>query len=199
MKKILVINGSYRVGGITDQAVEVATKVILDADVKVEIVLLRDTPIEFCLNCRKCTQVPGEAPGRCVFNDGMEKLVTSIEQADGYIFACPTNFATVTAIYKRFLERLLVYAYWPWGEHAPRHRKAHVLKKKALLLSSCAAPGILGRWAYDTHKQLKMTATTVGATSVGAIFTGLMSIDPRQKLPSGTQLKVQKLAGKLLV
>lgn len=25
------------------------------------------------------------------------------------------NFGSVTAIMKRFIERLTVYAYWPWG------------------------------------------------------------------------------------
>jgi multimeric flavodoxin WrbA len=35
----------------------------------------------------------------------------------------PMNFWTVTALMKRFIERLVCYAYWPWGIVAPQTRK----------------------------------------------------------------------------
>ena len=62
---------------------------------------------------------------------------------------------SVTALYKNFMERLAVYGYWPWGEHAPKYRKANARKKPAVLVSSCAAPGFAGPWAYSTQAQLK--------------------------------------------
>jgi multimeric flavodoxin WrbA len=197
MNRILAINGSYRDDGITDQAVEALARAIEDNGGRVEIVLLRDTPIEFCLNCRECTQQPGEAPGICVQHDGMQSLVDKIEQADGYIFASPTNFGSVTALFKRFMERLVVYGYWPWGQHAPRFRKAKLAKKKALLVSSCAVPGLLGRWIYGTRKQLETTAQTVGAVAVGTLFTGLISDAPDKRLPDRVQAKIKTLAGKI--
>lgn len=197
MMKILAINGSYRDGGITDQTVTALAQAIRQTGAEVEVVLLRKYPIEFCLNCRECTQQPGGAPGICVQHDGMQALVDKLEQADGYIFAAPTNFGSVTAIFKRFMERLIVYAYWPWGMNAPKFRKAKLPKKKALLVSSCAAPGFLGRWAYGTHKQLKATAKTVGAKPAGTLFTGLISDEPHAKLPQHIQIKIQKLAKKI--
>ncbi len=33
----------------------------------------------------------------------------------------------------------------------------------------------LGRWFFPTHKQLKMTAQTIGAKTVGTLFTGLIA------------------------
>ena len=93
----------------------------------------------------------------------MQELIDKIERADCYILAAPTNFGSVTAIFKRFMERLAVYAYWPWDINGPQYRKAQAPKKKALLVSSCAAPGILGRWIFGTDKQLKVTAKTIGA------------------------------------
>jgi len=48
--KILVINGSYRDDGITDQAV--AVEALNQSGAETEIINLRDYPIEFCLNCR---------------------------------------------------------------------------------------------------------------------------------------------------
>lgn len=198
MSKILAINGSYRDDGITDQAVDALVQAIRKKGAEVEIVLLREYPIEFCLNCRECTQQPGEAPGDCVQHDGMRTLVDSIEQADGYIFAAPTNFGSVTAIYKRFMERLIVYGYWPWGMHAPEFRKARLPKKKAILVSSCAAPGFIGRWIYGSRKQLKATAQVVGAKAIGTLFTGLISDEPHAELPRSVQAKIQKLAAKLV-
>ena len=130
MVKILSINGSYRDDGVTDQMVEAMAQAIKATGSDVEVIRLRDHPIEFCLNCRACTQQPGKIPGKCIQHDGMQELIDKIEQADGYILASPTNFGSVTAIFKRFMERLVVYAYWPWDINTPRLRKANIPKKK---------------------------------------------------------------------
>ena len=197
--KILVINGSYRDDGITDQTIGIAVQNLAEAGASVETILLREYPIQFCLNCRECTQSPGNTPGQCIQQDGMQALVDKIEAADAYILAAPTNFGSVTAIFKRFMERLIVYAYWPWDKKFPQFRKAHGPKKKALLISSSAAPGIFGRWLYNSSKQLKMVAQTIGAESVGTLFTGMISQTSDQRLPESTETKVRTLVGKLLV
>jgi multimeric flavodoxin WrbA len=41
----------------------------------------------------------------------MATLTQKIETADGIVLASPTNFYTVAALFKRFMERLVVYAY----------------------------------------------------------------------------------------
>jgi multimeric flavodoxin WrbA len=196
--KILAINGSYRDDGITDQTVEALAQVITADGAEVETILLREYPIEFCTNCRACTQQPGAAPGECMHNDSMQKLIDKIERADCYILASPTNFGSVTAIFKRFMERLAVYAYWPWDMNGPQFRKAQAPKKKALLVSSCAAPGILGRWLFGTDKQLKLTAKTIGSEIVGTLFTGMIAKEQHPKLPEGVRDKIKGLAGKLV-
>jgi multimeric flavodoxin WrbA len=196
--KILAINGSYRDDGITDQTVEALAQVITADGAEVETILLREYPIEFCTNCRACTQQPGAAPGECMHNDSMQKLIDKIERADCYILASPTNFGSVTAIFKRFIERLALYAYWPWDMNGPQFRKAQAPKKKALLVSSCAAPGILGRWLFGTDKQLKLTAKTIGSEIVGTLFTGMIAKEQHPKLPEGVRDKIKGLAGKLV-
>lgn len=195
--RVVAINGSYRDDGITDQAIEAAAQSLTASGAKVEAVLLREYPIEFCMNCRACTQEPGERPGHCVQNDGMRELVEKIERADAYILAAPTNLGSVTAVFKRFMERLIVYAYWPWGANAPIFRKAKSPKKKALLISSCAAPGLLGRWFYDTQKQLKYTARIIGAKPVGTVFTGLAAGKPDTEYPERMRRRAATLAQKL--
>ena len=197
-KKILVINGSYRDDGITDQAIDIAVQHLTATGVSVETILLREYPIQFCLNCRECTQTPGSAPGKCVQADGMQALVDKIEQANAFILAAPTNFGSVTAIFKRFMERLIVYAYWPWDKKYPQFRKIHEPKKKALLISSSAAPGIFGRWLYNSSKQLKMVAQTIGAESIGTLFTGKISQTSNQSLPESTETRLRNMVTKLL-
>ncbi len=198
MTRILVINGSYRENGVTDRTLAVMVEAFEEAGATVESVSLRDRPIGFCLNCRECTQRPGEAPGVCVQVDGMSELVAAIERADGFILASPTNFGSVTALFKRFMERLLVYAYWPWGARAPRLRKRGQRPKQAVLVSSCAAPGLLGRLVYGTRGQLKTAAATIGARVVATCFTGFVSNAPQPELPVRTRRRVRATARRLV-
>ena len=195
--RILTINGSYREDGITDQAVDAAVRALQESGAEVETIRLREQQIEFCLNCRTCTQEAGESPGHCVHRDGMRELLEKIERADGYVLAAPTNFGSVTAIFQRFLERLIVYAYWPWGVNTPVYRKAKVPRKKAILISSCAAPGLMGRLMYGTNKQLKTTAQLIGADVLGMTFTGLIAGDSDTRLPARMRHKAESLARKL--
>ena len=199
MTTILVINGAYRDGGITDRTVDIMVDAIEAQGAKTDLVLLRDHPIGFCLNCRECTRQPGEAPGTCVQADGMADLVARIEGADGFVLAAPTNFGSVTALFKRFMERLIVYAYWPWGANAPRFRKARAKRKQAVLVSSCAAPGLLGRFSYSSRKQLKMTARVIGADTVATVFTGLIAGEPHPALPERVKSKAVAAARRLVL
>lgn len=127
----------------------------------------------------------------------MQALIDRIEAADGYILASPTNFYSVTAVFKRFMERLVPYAYWPWGAPAPKFRKNNATKK-AILITSCAAPGLLGRLVFATLKQLKMTAKTIGAKPVGSTFIGLIAKQEHTLLPERARKRIQRLAERLV-
>ncbi len=196
--KILAVNGSYREGGVTDQLIACMVELIKIKQVDIEVIQLRDYPIEFCLNCRECTQKPGTAPGACIQQDGMAALVDKIESADAYILASPTNFGSVSALFKRFMERLTVYAFWPWGAKIPKARQLKKATKKAVLLSSCAAPGIIGRLFFHTMSQLKMTAQVIGAGISGRLTIGLMANTEKQQLDEKTKSKAQRLVNNLL-
>lgn len=196
--RLLAINGSYREDGIIDQAVATAVRAAAEAGAEVETIYLRSYPIEFCLNCRECTQLPGESPGHCIQQDGMQALIDKIETADGYILASPTNIGTVTAIYKRFMERLAVYAYWPWGAPAPQMRRGKRLKKKAVLISSSAAPGLMGRLFFNTLKQLRQSATAIGAKSVGTLWLGMVANEPNRRLSDRQVRQIQRRVKTLL-
>lgn len=197
MTRVLAINGSYRHDGVIDHLVGLLTTELVERGADVKVILLREYPIEFCLNCRECTQQLGAAPAQCARLDDMAELIEMIERADAFILASPTNFGSATALFKRFMERLAVYGYWPWGQVAPVYRKQGHRKKKAIVVSSCAAPGILGRWLFATTRQLKTTAKVIGAETVGVIVAGLATTAPRPILSSALVFKARKLAARV--
>ena len=71
-------------------------------------------------------------------------------------------------------------------------------KKKAVIISSCAAPGFIGRLMYGTHKQLKMTVQIIGGKIVGTLFTGSISKKSKPTLTDDVQKKIKTLAVKLV-
>jgi len=196
--KVLLINGSYRSDGITDQASQLAAGVLREHGAVVDELLLREESIEFCLNCRACTLAEGTSPGECVLDDAMHGIIARIEEADAYIFAVPTNFSSATAVFKRFMERLTPYGYWPWGAMAPKNRKQNLPQKKAMLITSCAAPGIFSRVLYGTGRQLRLAAKVIGARVTGTVHVGLIADKPDAALPGRARMRTIELAETLL-
>ena len=79
-------------------------------------IYLIDQHIEYCRNCRSCTQNEGMERQSCVIQDDVAGILAEIERADTVVLASPVNFYNVTAIFRVFLERLLGCVYWPWGQ-----------------------------------------------------------------------------------
>lgn len=198
MKTVMIINGAYRPDGHTDRVIAELSRLLTGAGLRVETVMLRETSIEFCHNCRECTQVPGINPPPCVIDDDMNELVERMERADGFIFAAPTNFGTATALFKRYLERLTVYGIWPWGARMPKLRKQGVVPKPALLITSCSAPAWIGRWVFHAMGELKLAARTVGATPVGRLISGQVLAPPGTALDGPTRHRVARLGQRLI-
>jgi multimeric flavodoxin WrbA len=197
-KHIVAINGSYREGGVTDQLLAAMAEELEARGSSLDIVKLRDEPINFCLNCRECMQQPGETPGRCVLNDGMQSIIERLESADGFVLSAPTNFSSVTALFKRFSERLAPYGYWPWGTMAPRFRKDGLEQKPAVLVSSCAAPGLLGQFSFMTLRELKIASRTLGARVKGSLLIGFASGEREAWLRGRTLRRARRLARRLV-
>jgi NAD(P)H-dependent FMN reductase len=196
--RVLAINGSYRDDGVTDSMLASVLEALQQSGATTEAIELRHYPIDFCLNCRECMRSPGSKPGSCVLDDAMSALVERIEAADAFVLAAPTNLGSVTALFKRFMERLAVYAIWPEGQPAPALRKAGLAPKKALLISSSAAPALVGRWLFSSCRQLRMTARCIGAKPVATLFCGLAGRDGPGCLPPGIVARAQKYARRLL-
>lgn len=195
-RKVVAVVGSYRKGGIIDSAVDEMLAAAEEAGAEVAKIYLADRQIDFCLNCRRCTQAEGRQRGRCVQDDDMAALLDEIEAADGLILGSPINFFTVTALTKRFVERLVCYAFWPWGARAPRTRDGN-RDKKALLVISCAMPGFLARHFTGALRVLKSAATALGARPVGTLIIGQVAQQEREPLPRRARFRARRLGRKL--
>ena len=139
--KIVAIVGSYRKGGTVDAAVEAVLAGAREHGAATHTIYLTEQHIEFCQNCRTCTQTPGEARGTCPQHDDLAAILSEIDAADGVVLGAPVNCFNVTAIFRRFLERLVGCCYWPWGQPMPRMREKVMWRKAAsfILRSTCAA------------------------------------------------------------
>jgi multimeric flavodoxin WrbA len=191
-KKIVAIVGSYRKGGIIDSAIDTILQASAEKGAETEKIYLIDQHIEFCTNCRQCTQVAGPQRGRCVQKDGLELLLTKIDQADALVIGSPTNFFNVTAVTRRFIERLVCYACWPWGKKGPAVRSKEK-RKKAVLVTSSAMPALLGKFFTGSQRILKITAETLGAKTVGTLTIGMAALNEKQELPASVTRKARRL------
>lgn len=195
--KVVAIVGSYRKGGVIDQVVDELLASAAAAGAEVEKIYLLDTHIEFCTNCRLCTQQPGAARGICPVADQMARVLDLVEGCQGLVLASPTNIGSVTALMKRFVERLVCYAYWPWGVPSPKPR-SRGSRRRAVLVASSAAPAFMARLATPVMRTLKRSAELLGAKSVGTIFVGLAAMRERQTVGKGALEKARLLGRKLV-
>lgn len=191
-KKIVAIVGSYRRDGTIERAVDAIMKAAAEKGAETENIRLIESRIEFCRNCRKCTQLEGLQRGACVQRDDMENILKKIEAADGLVLASPVNFFGVTAVTQRFIERLVCYAFWPWGKPGPVTRvKDRGIK--AVLVTSSAMPAALGRIFTRSLGGLKRAAQTLGAKPAGTLFIGKAALHEKQDLPQAILDKARKL------
>lgn len=195
-RKIIALVGTYRKEGVVNTAVEIMLEAAREQGAETSKIYLMEEDIAFCTNCRACTQEPGESRGACVLQDSMAPLLDAIEQADAIVLASPMNFGTVTAVTKRFIERLVCFAYWPWGTGAPRVRNSKKSKQAVVVLSS-AAPAILARPFSSMVSLMKKSVDLLGAEKPDVLFIGLAAMHRKPHLSPRIQRKARLLGEKL--
>jgi multimeric flavodoxin WrbA len=128
-KRILGIVGSYRKNGTIDTLV---TEVLSSAEEQgalTEKIYLLDKHIEFCTNCRTCTQNPGAERGECIHHDDMAGILDRYDGSDGIVIGAPVNCFNLNALTRRFMERLVCFTYWPWGQPGYTLRRSSGARK----------------------------------------------------------------------
>lgn len=198
--KVVGIVGSYRKGKTIDSAVSAVLEGAKAKGAETKKIYLLDEHIEFCTNCRSCAQEKVEARrGKCVHDDDMESILAEIDEAEAVVLGAPINLGNVTAIMKRFIERLAPYFYWPWGKAvAPVHR-IEKTDKKAVTITSSACPAFIGRILMPgALSMLKKAARIMGAKVVKSLYFGPVCKQEDSQLSEKALLKAHK-AGEELV
>jgi len=173
MKYIVGLVGSYRKAGYVDSTVDEVLSAARDHGAKIEKIFLLDQHIEFCTNCRSCMQESGSERGKCIIEDDMASILEKIAAADSIVIGAPVNCWDVNALTRKFYERRVGLAYWPWGTNIPVERNKN-RTKKAVLVSSSGAPGWFSRIFSSAMRSLKGLAKLLGAKPVGTLFVGLV-------------------------
>ena len=99
--KVLIINGSPRVGGNTSVALSEMETVFNEQGVETEIVQIGAEPVRGCASCGYCYE-----HDRCVFDDVVNTLAPKFEAADDLVVASPVYFANANATLVACLDRL---------------------------------------------------------------------------------------------
>jgi len=198
-KKIVAIIGTYRKNRVIDTAVSEVLKGAQAHGAETVKIYLIDKHIEFCTNCRKCMQQEDAGVrAQCVQDDDMDAILQEVDGADGLVLASPVNFSYVTAITKRFIERLVVYAYWPWGAKMGPKLRVKDRGKKAVAVTASACPGWLARVMMRAPlTALKIAAWCMGAKVQKFLYFGLVAQSEGAKLDEKSLLKAYKAGEKL--
>jgi FMN-dependent NADH-azoreductase len=194
--KIVAIVGSYRRGGTIDSAVDAILEGAREKGALTHTIHLTDQHLEYCRNCRQCTQTPGLERGQCCQEDDLEQILAEIEAADAVVLASPVNCGNVTAVFRTFMERLIGFTYWPWGQAAPKTRNKQA-PRKAVLVASSAMPGFLIPLLTGTANALRMTAKMFGAKPVGRLWIGLSAQEPDHPLSAKDRQRARRMGWKL--
>ena len=99
--KVLMINGSPRVGGNTAIALQEMEKIFQAEGIETETVQIGNKDIRGCIACGTCFK-----KGKCVFDDIVNETAPKFEACDGLVVASPVYYASANGTLISFLDRL---------------------------------------------------------------------------------------------
>ena len=99
--KVLLINGSPRVGGNTSIALGEMEKIFQQEGIQVETVQVGNKAIRGCVACLSCME-----KGKCVFDDLVNETAPKFAEADGLVIATPVYYASANGTLISFIDRL---------------------------------------------------------------------------------------------
>ncbi len=104
--KVLLINGSPRMQGNTNRALEEAAAALEAEGVQTELVWIGNKEIRGCIACGICGK---KGDNRCVFDsDPCNELIQKAAAADGLIVGSPVHYAAASGTVTCFMDRLIV-------------------------------------------------------------------------------------------
>lgn len=99
--KVLMINGSPRVGGNTAIALGEVAGELERQGIEVETVQVGAMDVRGCIACGRCGEL-----GKCVFDDVVNELAPKFEEADGLVVGSPVYTGSANGTVVSLLDRL---------------------------------------------------------------------------------------------
>ncbi len=130
-KKIVVLLGSGRRGGNTEQLADAFIRGAEEAGHLVKKISLVEKRVDGCLGCNAC-----RFGKPCIQKDDWNEIAPDLLDCDMIVFASPLFFWTVTARIKAVIERL--YSLAQPDPDPPKGRYEKNLQKDAVLLMTSA-------------------------------------------------------------
>ncbi len=103
--KVLLVNGSPRRNGATNEVMTVAAAALNECGIETEIYQIGAKPIGGCMACYQCKE-----KGKCVIDDCVNEFVQKAKEADGFIFGSPVYYAALAGNLTSFLDRVFYSA-----------------------------------------------------------------------------------------
>ncbi|OPJ64022.1 flavodoxin family protein [Clostridium oryzae] len=126
-KKWLAMVGSSRSGKNTDLLVDYVIDGLKYKGIAIDKYILNSSNISTCNGCEYCINT-----GKCRINDEAAKIISSMKEADGYIFASPTHNYNMTAQMKALLDRTFCL-----NDYSNGWKSRIAAGKKAILIGVC--------------------------------------------------------------
>jgi len=121
---VLIINGTPEKGWEEyDKALQAAAENLSDEH-EVSMFTIRDMEINYCRGCFGCWV---KTPGKCVFRDGMDDILSKYPNTDFLIFATPIKTGFMTSLTKKTMDRMIpvVLPYIELFENECHHPKRY--------------------------------------------------------------------------
>ncbi len=99
--KVLMINGSPRVGGNTAIALAEMEKIFTQEGIETEILQVGNQVIRGCAACYACVK-----NGKCIFSDAVNEAAAKFESCDGLVIGSPVYYGSANGTLISFLDRL---------------------------------------------------------------------------------------------
>lgn len=100
MMKVLLVNGSPRIDGCTNRALEEVQNELIKEGIDA-IIFHIGNKSQRCIACGRCKEI-----GYCVFEDKVNEFANLAKEADGFIFGSPVYYASATGGMISFMDRL---------------------------------------------------------------------------------------------
>ena len=99
--KVLMVNGSPRVGGNTAMALSEMEKIFREEGIETEVIQVGNKAVRGCVACGSCKE-----KGKCAFDDLVNEAAPKLEAADGLVIGTPVYYASANGTLVSFLDRL---------------------------------------------------------------------------------------------